>query len=164
MEPPGHSDQLPRSTHEQAHRKNSLRGRAHARQHAKRKEAQHSAFRFVPAWARQTNQKCRKVALMRQYRIVQGCLHSVVLLTIACIGIACIIGRVLRFPLPSSAHPSGAAPPAPYTPLHLKRGRDLVPLLWPRGRPASSGFHHLSLFLPPPTSPPLNSRTGSLEK
>ena len=26
----------------------------------------------------------------------------------------------------------------------------------PRRRPASSGFHHLSLFLPPPTSPPLN--------
>ena len=53
---------------------------------------------------------------MRSYRIVQGYLQSLVFLTIACIGIACIIGRVLCFPRPSSAHlhhPSGAAPPAP---------------------------------------------------
>ena len=85
MEPPGHSDQLPPSTHEPAHRMNSLRGRAHARQHAKRKEAQHSAFRFVPAWARQTNQKCRKVVvdasisnragLLAQRRPPYHCLH-----------------------------------------------------------------------------------------
>ena len=53
---------------------------------------------------------------MRSYRIVQGYSQSLVFLTIACIGIACIIGRVLCFPRPSSAHlhhPSGAAPPAP---------------------------------------------------
>ena len=53
---------------------------------------------------------------MRSYRIVQGYLQSLVFLTIACIGIACIIGRVLCFPRPSFAHPhhpSGAAPPAP---------------------------------------------------
>ena len=53
---------------------------------------------------------------MRSYRIVQGYSQSLVFLTIACIGIACIIGRVLCFPRPSFAHPhhpSGAAPPAP---------------------------------------------------
>ena len=115
---------------------------------------------FLLGHARQTR-SVGKLWLMRQYRIVQGCLHSVVLLTIACIGIACIIGRVLRFPHPSSAHPSGAAPPAPYTPLHLKRGRDLVPLLWPSGRPASTAPKlHAVATRCLPASVPTRSRTA----
>ena len=70
--------------------------------------------------------------------------------------IACI-GRDLRVLRPSSSHlhqPSAtllATRPLPLH-LHLKRGRDLVPLLWPRGRPASTRSRRHAVtarFLPP---------------
>ena len=60
MEPPGHAHQLRRSTYESAQGINSLRCRTHPRQHAKLKEAEHSAFQFASSCPPLTNQKCRK--------------------------------------------------------------------------------------------------------